>query len=52
MALGSCCKARGFSVLHLIYKPTAVFLESQVNSEGNALTDFLDDGRVSLLQNS
>ena len=28
MALGSCCKARGFSVLHLIYKPTAVFLES------------------------
>ena len=29
MALGSCCKARGFSVLHLIYKPTAVFLESR-----------------------
>ena len=31
MALGSCCKARGFSVLHLIYKPTAVFLERKVN---------------------
>ena len=31
MALGSCCKARGFSVLHLIYKPTAVFLESDLD---------------------
>ena len=38
MALGSCCKARGFSVLHLIYKPTAVFLESWDPRGAGALT--------------